>query len=85
MTDSVVFEYDPRRFSASVYFKQYWRQRFSFSDFPIRMYNKMRISRRILVPMVFVVLVIAGFEYYFKWTPFNQHSEGVIVDVGKSH
>jgi hypothetical protein len=45
----------------------------------------MRISRRILVPMVFVVLVIAGFEYYFKWTPFNQRSEGVIVDVGKSH
>ena len=40
-------------------------------------YNKVRTYRRMLVPMVFVVLVIAGFEYYF-------HSEGVIVDVGKS-
>jgi hypothetical protein len=47
----------------------------------------MRTYRRyVLVPMVFVVLVIAGFEYYyFKRTPFNQHSQGVIVDVaGKS-
>ena len=40
----------------------------------------------LLVPMVFVVLVIAGFEYYhFKSTPFiNRRSDGVIADVGKS-
>ena len=46
----------------------------------------MRAYRRMLVLMVFVVLVIAGSEYYYlKWTPFiNRHSDGVIVDVGKS-
>jgi hypothetical protein len=42
--------------------------------------------KMLLVPMVFVVLVIAGFEYYyFKSTPFiNRRSDGVIADVGKS-
>ena len=90
MADSVVLEYVPIRFSGLVYFKRYTVAKgkgVHFRIFGFGRYNKMRTYRRYVpVPMVFVVLVIAGFEYYyFKRTPFiNQHSQCVIVDVGKS-
>jgi hypothetical protein len=42
-------------------------------------YAKMRMYRRILVAIVWAVLVIAGFEYYYHSTQFNQDSKRVIV------